>query len=110
VARAVISDPKRRTAFEPIYECDPNIGVSLEVFFADHVLAKSFGANSGWFWWRCKSGCLPDMPPTGPFGSRYTAYRDALDGGKTLFVKEPLYEQSAARVGQNTWPGRTSSW
>ena len=43
MARAVISDPKRRAAFEPIYDVDPRTGASVEVFFADHVLAKSFG-------------------------------------------------------------------
>jgi hypothetical protein len=93
MARAVISDPKRHAAFEPIYDGDPHTGVTLEVFFADHWLAKSFGANPGWFWWTCECGCLPEGPPTGPFATSYAAYRNALDGGKTLFVKEPLFKQ-----------------
>jgi hypothetical protein len=107
MARAVISDPKRRAAFEPIYDHDPHTGVSLEVFFADHWLARSFSTRSGWFWWHCKPGCLPDMPPTGPFGTSYAAYRNASDGGKTLFVKEALYEQSSTREGWRTWRSRT---
>ena len=81
MARAVISDPKRRPTFEPIYDAHPETGDSIEVFFADHWLAKSFGTNPGWFWWTCECGCLPDGPPTGPFGTSYAAYRDALDGG-----------------------------
>jgi hypothetical protein len=99
MARAVISDAKRRAALEPIYDGDPHTGVTLEVFFADHVLANSFGTRPGWFWWRCKPGCLPDMPPTGPFATSYAAYRNALDGGRTLFVKEALSEQSSTRQG-----------
>ena len=60
MARAVISDPKRRAAFEPIYDSDPHTGDTIEVFFADHWLAKSFGTHAGWFWWTCQCGCLPD--------------------------------------------------
>ena len=87
MARAVISGPIRRTILEPLYNFDAQSGVSIEVFFADCVLAKSFGTNPGWFWWSCRCGCLPDGPPTGPFGTSYAAYRDALDGEKVLFVK-----------------------
>ena len=76
MARAVISDPKRRAAFEPIYDVDPRTGASVEVFFADHWLAKSFGTRAGWFWWTCQCGCLPEGPPTGPFATSYAAYRD----------------------------------
>jgi hypothetical protein len=97
MARAVISDPKRRAAFEPIYDTNLRTGNSVEVFFADDWLAKSFGTRAGWFWWACQRGFLPDMPPTGPFGTSYAAYRNALDGGKRLFVKEALYEQSSTR-------------
>ena len=60
MARAVISHPKRRAAFEPIYDAHPQTGASIEVFFADHWLAKSFGTNPGWFWWTCQCGCLPE--------------------------------------------------
>lgn len=96
MARAVISDPKR-AAFEPLYDFDWQTGATIEVFFADDVLAKSFGTSPGWFWWTCECGCLPEGPPTGPFGTSYTAYRSALDGEKRLFVKEALYEQSSSR-------------
>jgi hypothetical protein len=100
MARAVISNPKRRSAFEPIYDANPRTGASVEVFFADHWLANSFGTQPGWFWWECQRGRLPERPPNGPFGTSYAAYRDMLDGGEQLFVKEPLYEQSSGRKGQ----------
>jgi hypothetical protein len=79
MARAVISDPKRRSAFEPLYDIDPRTGASIEVFYADRVLAGSFGTRgAGWCWWACQPGCLPDAPPVGPFPTSYAAYRDAL--------------------------------
>ena len=109
MARAVISDPKRLADFEPIYDRDPHTGVSLEVFFADHWLAKSFGTNPGWFYWTCECGCLPEEPPTGPFATSYAAYRNALDGGKRLFVKEALFGQSGKRRHPSTWSSHNSS-
>jgi hypothetical protein len=79
LARAVISDAKRRAAFEPLYDIHPQSGANVEVFYADRVLAGSFDTRPGWFWWSCERGSLPDWPPTGPFTSSYTAYRDAFD-------------------------------
>jgi hypothetical protein len=82
VARAVISDPKRRAAYEPLYDIDPRSDASIEVFYADRVLANSFGRGTGWFWWSCQRGSLPDRLPTGPFATSYAAYRNfALDRG-----------------------------
>jgi hypothetical protein len=77
VARAVISDPKRHTAYEPLYEIDPQTGDSVEIFYADRAVARSFGTSeAGWFWWTCRVGSLPSDPPTGPFTSSYRAYRN----------------------------------
>jgi hypothetical protein len=76
VARAVISDPERHTAYEPPYDIDPQNGASVEIFYADRVLAKSFGTRAGWFWWSCQRGFLPHDRPTGPFANSYLAYRD----------------------------------
>ena len=84
MARAVISDPKRHTAFEPLYDIDPQTGASVEIFYADRALARSFGTSeAGWFRWTCQSGSLPVGPPTGPFSSSYLAYRDFVT--RTLF-------------------------
>jgi hypothetical protein len=80
MARVVGSELERRAAYEPLYDVDPRTGDSIEVFYADRVLAKSFGRNSGWFWWSCRRGRLPDDLPTGPFGTSYLAYRDMALG------------------------------
>jgi hypothetical protein len=82
MARAVITaQPERRAAYEPLYDIDPDTGASIEVFYADRVLAESFGRGTGWFWWTCQPGCLPDGPPTGPFATSYGALRDAPTRG-----------------------------
>ncbi len=79
-ARTITSDPKRRTAYEPLYDIDSQTNASVEIFYADRALAKSFGTHGGWFWWRCKPGCLPDGPPIGPFATSYAAYRNFAVG------------------------------
>jgi hypothetical protein len=77
VARAVISDPKRHTAFDPLYDIDAQTGASVEIFYADRAMAMAFGTSDvGWFWWTCRAGSLPDRPPTGPFANSYLAYRN----------------------------------
>jgi hypothetical protein len=77
VARAVISDPKRYTAYEPLYDLDPQTGASVEIFYADPTVARSFGTSeAGWYWWSCQSGSLPKGEPRGPFANSYLAYRD----------------------------------
>ncbi|MGA2891325.1 MAG: hypothetical protein ABSE22_00555 [Xanthobacteraceae bacterium] len=78
MAVAANSDPKRRVTYEPLYDIDPRTGANIEVFYADPALAESIGkAGPGWFWRACQRGDLPNGP-TGPFGTSYTAYRDAL--------------------------------
>jgi hypothetical protein len=91
VARAVISDPKRHTAGEPLYDIDPQTGASVEIFYADGAVASSFGAReAGWFWWTCQSGSLPEGEPSGPFGTSYAAYCEALGSLKSWhFGKRP---------------------
>ena len=75
--RAVNSGSEGRAAYQPLYEIDPKTGASIEVFYADRVVAQSFGARGpGWFWWSCRCGFLPDGLPTGPFGTSYAAYRN----------------------------------
>jgi len=91
MARAVISNPTRRAAYEPVYDRDPQTGATIEVFYADRALARSFGASGpGWFWWTWQRGCLPDAP-TGPFGTSYGAYRDAALSTK-IFKRSGSYE------------------
>jgi hypothetical protein len=84
MARAVISDPKRGTAQEPLYDIDPRTGATVEIFYADRALAASFGtSDGGWFWWTCQPSCLPEDLPIGPFATSYAAYRHfAQDRGR----------------------------
>ena len=56
MARAVISDPKRRTAREPLYDIDTLSGASVEIFYAYGALAEFFGTSPGWFWWSVYQG------------------------------------------------------
>jgi ferredoxin len=35
--------------------------------------------RTGWYYWTCSPGCLPDSDPFGPFGSPLAALRDAYD-------------------------------
>jgi hypothetical protein len=76
MARVVASELERRPAYEPLYEIDPRTGASIEVFYAYRVLAASFGARPGWFWWACRRGSLPDDLPKRSFATSYLAYRD----------------------------------
>jgi hypothetical protein len=37
--------------------------------------------ESGWYWWPCFPGCLPDSDPSGPFDTEELAIADAREGG-----------------------------
>jgi|SRR5579862_3131385 len=77
MANLVTSQLECRDAHEPLYEIDALTGDTVEIFYGDPVLAKSFGARgAGWFWWSCRRGSLPDCLPTGPFPTSFAAYRD----------------------------------
>jgi hypothetical protein len=78
MARATTTSAEPRAAYQPLYDIDPQTGASIEVFYADRVLAQSFGAYGGWCGWSCVPSCLPDTPPHGPFATSYRAFRDAL--------------------------------
>lgn len=36
--------------------------------------------ESGWYWWSCSPGCLPDGDAIGPFATEAEALADAQDG------------------------------
>ena len=73
---ALASNPRPR---EPLYDTDPETGVSIEVFYADRTLETFGRCGSGWFWWPRRRGCSPDGSPTGPFATSYAAYRHAMN-------------------------------
>ena len=63
---------------------------NIEVFFlspseaaynsmnADHATEYT-PFESGWYWWSCSPGCLPDSEPVGPFDSESEALSDAVE-------------------------------
>ena len=77
MARAIgTATMKQRPQYEPLYDVDPRTGASIEIFFADRVLAKSFGTHPGGTGGVASAASLPDDLPTGPFANSYLAYRD----------------------------------
>ena len=68
--------PERHPKFEPLYDTDPRTGATIEVFYADRMLAGM--RRAGWHWWTCKPGGVPQWPPTGPFPTAYRAYCHAF--------------------------------
>jgi hypothetical protein len=103
MARAILTSEKApRPQYEPLYDINPRTGATIEVFFADRVLAQAFGANgAGWFWWSCQPGCLPNCPPAGPFLTSYAAYRQACNE-RGPFEEGSLYEQSSFGAGRKS--------
>jgi hypothetical protein len=76
------SDPSRAT--------DPHALPDIEVFWsAAHPAADDPDGEdtSGWYWWSCSPGCLPDGDPMGPFKSEAEALADA-QGGRTFFERD----------------------
>lgn len=53
---------------------------SFEVFYVNeaHPL-YNFEQGTGWYWWPCSPGCLPDGDPVGPFATSEEALADAID-------------------------------
>ena len=76
--RAPTSNPGPRVAREPLYDIDPETGVSIEVFYADRTLETFGRCGAGWFWWRRRRGFAPDGPAIGPFATSYAAYRHGM--------------------------------
>lgn len=61
-------------------------GTSIEVFWRgahcdDHpngnASCHECAMNSGWFWWACFPGCMPDGEACGPFASEDEALENA---------------------------------
>ena len=74
-----ISGRARHPRYEPLYDNAPRTGATIEVFYTDRALAKSFGTRgAGWCWRTCQRGRLPGRA-IGPFSTSYLAYRDALN-------------------------------
>ena len=71
------SNPKRAS--------DPHALPDVEVFWnapgcASIILDDGTAAETGWYWWSCFPGCMPDGEPSGPFATQAEALADARDG------------------------------
>lgn len=58
--------------------CEDKPWGSFEVFWWDKQAEDE--AESGWMWWACFPGCLPDGEATGPFATSQEAYDNAQEG------------------------------
>ena len=71
-----------RTGYHKFHNEDGEPYGSFEVFWNDRndyfVDEEGDILPSGWYWWACFPGCLPDGEyPMGPFASSLDAYLDA---------------------------------
>lgn len=57
------------------FEVFPHDGKDTVTF--DDGSQSHFGMTTGWYWWACFPGCLPDGEPSGPFDSEKDAINDA---------------------------------
>lgn len=72
---------------DPTRENDPHALPDVEVFYHDgddtvefeDGSESHFGMTTGWYWWSCFPGCLPDGDPNGPFESAEDAVEDAYE-------------------------------
>lgn len=67
---------------------------SFEVFYetGSDPLVKS-----GWYWWSCFPGCIPDGDQNGPFPTAEGAYLDAMEGsGSSDDENDGQFEQREA--------------
>jgi len=75
---------------DPAREDDPYALPDVEVFWhdaRDTELGDCFSAEyhdgealaSGWYYWYCFPGCLPDSDPLGPFRTEEEALADARE-------------------------------
>ncbi len=87
--------PTQHARYEPLYDVHPRTGSSIEVFYADRTLETFGKGGAGWFWWSRRRGFSPNGAPTGPFATRYAAYRHAL--GTNLGAKGNILLDTAVK-------------
>lgn len=69
---------------DPTRESDPHALPNIEVFYMHESIWFGMEGDfhyddSGWYYWYCLPGCLPDSDPVGPFDSYEAALEDAQD-------------------------------
>ena len=83
---AIVFDSKQGYHSFTDYESKEQYG-SFEVFWYDGEIIDSEYTGrldtaediepSGWYWWACFTGCMPDSEKVGPFASSSQAYDNA---------------------------------
>jgi hypothetical protein len=72
----------RVRAPEPLFDIHPHTGAPIEVFYADRALETFGRQGAGWFWCYRRRGYSAGGLATGPFPTRYAAYRHATDDNR----------------------------
>lgn len=69
---------------DPTREDQPYALPDVEVFHSDDYPPEEPGdaLSTGWYYWFCFPGCLPDSDPIGPFDTAQDAMDDAQDNGE----------------------------
>ena len=60
--------------------CALNAGHKAELYGECVVDAAGDCCGTGWYYWTCLPGCMPDSDPFGPFDSEAEALADAQEG------------------------------
>lgn len=72
---------------DPSRESDLHALPNIETFYHDAADPECMGNGdmedgplpTGWYWWSCFPGCLPDGDPIGPFDTEAEAIADAQE-------------------------------
>lgn len=67
---------------DPSREQDSHSLPDAEVFYVDpteHIIGSGERRASGWYYWFCSPGCLPDSEEFGPYDSKMTAVDAAME-------------------------------
>lgn len=74
---------------DPTRADDPHALPDIEVFYHDSNDPDGVGngcaddtLESGWYYWFCFPGCLPDSDPVGPFETEQAAVNAAQEDGQ----------------------------
>ena len=67
-----------------VWEVSPDDPRTKPVTLTTHPLIDALGTTlpsieSGWYWWPCSPGCLPDGDSVGPFTKESDAIADATE-------------------------------
>ena len=76
--QALRAGPGQHAGREPLFDVHPLTGATIEVFYADRIMETFGRCGAGWFWCSRRRGYAPTGPATGPFATRYGAYRYAM--------------------------------